>query len=51
MPRFAHAIDRHLNFELIRQNNSLNFQSAKLSGKREGGEVYVNPATSRDLNI
>ena len=51
MPRFAHAIDRLSNFELIHQNNSLNFPSAKLSGKREAREVYVQQATSKDLNI
>jgi hypothetical protein len=51
MPRFSHAIAWLLNFELIRQNNSLNFPSTKLSGKREAGEVYAQQATSKDLNI
>jgi hypothetical protein len=31
MPWFAHAIDRLLIFELIRQNKSLKYPSAKLA--------------------
>ena len=47
MPWFAHAIDRLLGFELIRQNNSLNFLFADQSGRREAGDVYVQLATSK----
>jgi hypothetical protein len=51
MPWFAHAIDRPLNFELIRQNESLKYPPAKLPGKREAGRVYVLQAKSKELNI